>query len=106
MQIEIHRKEHCSLVEFADKHGLVMEIIEGPDLDYPYHAAFKGTGVHESGCCVNVCGQGATPLAALESYRRKISGKRLVINPLDLPKRYEIAIPVLTSLGVGHDELE
>lgn len=100
MRIEYDTIEEITLEEFADKHDLVMEIGERP---YPegddgrYWAVFKDTAIKEGIMLVGRYGNGPTPEAAMDDYRRRISLKRLVVNEFSADRR-TVFVPRLRNV--------
>lgn len=86
-----------SFKEFADQHGLVMEICEHPASlglgpAARYHASFHGAEVSEPGVLVGAYGNGPTKEAAIADYARELRGRRLVVGAYT-DKRREIQCP-------------
>ena len=81
MKTEIERRSGgpCTLVEFADKHGLTMTVGEregtGPN---QFFAHFNRVDEMRDRMLVGTYGDGATPDEAIAAYGDKIQGKRLV----------------------------
>jgi hypothetical protein len=104
MQIEMHEKERGTLAEFAEKHGLVMEIHERTPQDMGrrwtessrYYACFKSCDVKDGSILSGTFGNGSTPDAAMAEYAQEISEKRLVIDATSKGTRREIYAPILT----------
>lgn len=83
-----------TLEEFADKHGLIMEVNERYDLSLPkFYAQFKGVYRKAGEVCIERChGNGNTPEEAIEDYQNKISGKNLILHRRT-EKRKEVWAP-------------
>ena len=87
-----------SLVEFADKYGLVMEVKERRDWRWQdkYFAYFKDVEVKTlRGMLSGTYGNGADEYDAICSYVREISEKRLVHKAYQ-KERQDIEAPKLT----------
>jgi hypothetical protein len=71
----------CTLDEFAERHGLVMEIHERAGVygDGRYYAHFKSVEEMRDGMLCGTYGNGATPEQAVAAYARKIRGKCLAV---------------------------
>lgn len=79
-----------SFEEFAEQHGLVMEIRERPASlglgpAARYYASFRGAEV-------SAYGNGPTKEAAIADYARQLRGRRLVVGA-NTDKRREIQCP-------------
>ena len=104
MEIEIYEKKRTTLVDFADQHGLIMEIRERTpeDLgsrwseDRRYYARFKGGEIKDGGVLQASYGNGSTPEMAMRVYAKEISGGLLVLNAYTSDRR-EIYVPLLTA---------
>lgn len=98
-----HRLPIASLEEFADAHGLVMEVHERDpqwwarrDVPFqPFYASFKSVEMKYGPILTRSSGNGQTPSAAMADYANKISLKRIVVDAM-LPCRREINVPRLT----------
>lgn len=103
MKIEMYTKERMELEEFADKHGLVMEIHERTPSDMGqrwtendrYYAHFKDCEIKDGPMLRGEFGDGSTPQVAMNNYARSISNKLLVIDACKNSRR-EIWAPLLT----------
>ena len=99
--MKIHRYEvkRMPLVEFADFHGLVMEIHErrvyGKQVSR-YWAKFEGAEVKDGGLLAGVFGNGDTEELAMAAYAKRISEKLLVLNACR-SDRVEICVPALVE---------
>lgn len=103
MQIRITRREVpkpkvVSIEDFADQHGLVMDLRE---YDYGWAASFEGAEVMRNGCLVGEYGVGKDQRLAIADYARKLSGKRIAIDAFT-PLRREIDVPTLECVWVDH----
>lgn len=81
MKIERYPSPHAqevTLEDFADKHGLVMEVHQRPDGSY--YSRFKFSEVHEGHLLRGVYGDGATEETAIAAYAKEISGKTLTVD--------------------------
>jgi hypothetical protein len=97
MQINLTEVKRGRLEDFANAHGLVMDVVER---DRPigdpmrFYAKFDGAWVKD-GCFIrSTHGDGATPEAAIADYARLISGKTLVVHESDIhsPDSREIRV--------------
>ena len=103
MNIEMHVAERSDLSEFADKHGLVMEIHERRPHDMGsrwsedsrYFAHFKDCEVKDGSVLCGAFGNGSSPEAAMLEYTSDISEKLLVVGA-GTSLRREIRAPILT----------
>jgi hypothetical protein len=98
MKIEKHEIERISIEEFADRHGLVMEIHER---DLPagnrgrYYACFKSSAIMEGrSILASATGNGSTPKKAIADYAKRISRRQLVLNAYGSDRK-EINVPKL-----------
>lgn len=102
MQVEMHTRERSTLSDFAEKHGLIMEVHERTPKDMGirwtadcrYYAHFKNCDIKQGPCLRGTYGDGATPDLAMADYAREISEQRLVINAGSEDRR-EILAPIL-----------
>ena len=103
MKIELHELETMSIEEFADRHGLVMEVHErspkhctvgGWKPEVRYYAHFKDVEIREPGVLVGAFGDGATPELAIANYAKRISGQVIVINAFG-KNRQDVCVPLL-----------
>ena len=99
MKIELHDLVRMTLVEFADRHDLVMEIHERDGTsDLPrYFAHFKHVDIMDRGCLVGTFGDGNTPEDAMDDYATRISGKLIAINAFQTSERREIYVPIINK---------
>lgn len=69
--------------DFADKHGLVLEINERGGgfvrTDAHWYAKFTGVEVVDGCILISLYGDGRSPEDATEDYKRKLVGKRIRI---------------------------
>ena len=82
MKIELNTIKESSIYEFADKHGLVMQVNERerPHKGLArFYASFKGVEVKDGQLLVGAFGDGETPESAIANYANVISGRTLVI---------------------------
>jgi hypothetical protein len=90
-----------TLQEFAEKHDLVMRVIERgasrPSHAERYCAYFEHCEIKGAGVLIGVHGNGDTEDAAIEDYMRQISEKRLVVDAYQ-NSRTEITAPRFTAV--------
>lgn len=91
-------KRPPTLAEFADAHGLEMEVHErGPAFVNPlcrqFYAFFRSVAVEWRGVRCYEFGNGDSPAAAMMDYARIIEGKALVVDPDDPGKHRKIRAP-------------
>lgn len=97
MKITINRVAGgpVKLEDFANKHGLEM-VVNERGLDMPphmrYYANFKKIEIKKGAMLVSAFGNGATPEAAIEDYKSRIVGQRLVYSSYT-PDRQEFDTP-------------
>jgi hypothetical protein len=97
MNIEMHKVARATLEEFADQHGLIMEVHERKYADLPqFYARFKNAEIKEDALLRGAFGDGSTPEAAIKNYAVEISGKLLVIDAYGKERR-EIRVPILAK---------
>jgi len=100
MEIKRNFISRMPIEDFADMHGLVMEINERRNAAanrlHRYYANFQHTEVKDGGFLCSAFGNGNTPDEAVADYAREISEKRLVLNAYT-PDRKEIDAPILTE---------
>lgn len=101
MQIDMKPLPRMTLEEFADRHGLTMEVAERHPCDWSapghfqrYYAHFKSAEVKEGNILKGVFGNGSTTEEAIENYAREISRKRLVLDAYKGTRR-ELEVPCL-----------
>lgn len=98
MKITENLIPRIKIEDFADKHGLELEIFERVEKDYcatgpfmRYYTHFKHSWIKEGPCLVGASGDGPTKNIAIENYKQRISNQWLVI---DLGKnRKDIQVP-------------
>jgi len=95
-----------ALSDFADKHGLVMQVKERTrtelwrGFDYEsnrYYAQFRDVDVKDGAVLRGTFGNGRTPEAAMANYAKEISGKLLVKDWHKPDERKEFHAPELTT---------
>jgi hypothetical protein len=105
MKIELKEIATTTIEEFADEHGLVMEVHERSpkyycagkwDAGVRYYAHFKKAEIKDGGMLASISGDGATPEEAIASYAQRISEETLVLNAWSTD-RIEIDIPRLAT---------
>ncbi len=97
MIVETHSIEGSSIANFAEKHGLVMEVRERKKTvgdPSRYYASFRGAEVSERGMLIGAYGNGATHVEAIAAYANEISMKKLVFGAFSKERR-EIEVPRL-----------
>ena len=90
MQITEETIRQGTIEEFADKHGLTMQVRERrlPVGDRNrFDAYFESCEVKEGGILISSFGNGATLEEAIANYAREISLKRLVCNAYGTDRR-------------------
>lgn len=99
MKIILNEQPRMTLEEFADKHGLVMEVTERDKQEigplcrrFRYYACFRGAETKVCHILRSEYGNGSTPAKAIANYARKTSGRLLVINNFQTSRR-EIQCP-------------
>ena len=104
MKIVRRELERSTIDDFADKHGLVMEIHERSSEASPrrWYAHFFSAEVSQGNFLCGTFGDGPSEEDAVRDYAKQISGKLLVINAME-PERREIPVPVLIE-SVGDKE--
>lgn len=113
MEIAMVEVPQSTIQEFADAHGLVMEVRERrkPIGDNSrYYAMFKDAEVSEPGVLVGAHGNGASPGEAIADYADRISLKRLVIGAygearreLDVPRLIPKSANQIPKWTTGHN---
>ena len=108
MKIEKHLLTRMRIEDFADEHGLIMQVHERERDFIPFYrrfyASFKGAEVKEGIMLHGVCGNGNTIEAAISDYAQKISHKTIVINAMRDDRR-EIKAPLLLDEKVVIESL-
>jgi len=96
-----------TLEEFADEHGLILEINERSPESIAmshigesgrFYARFKGAEEKDGILLKGTFGNGSTELKAVNHYINKISEKLLVINAYNSETRKEIQTPKLYEM--------
>lgn len=98
MKTVIEKIPTLTLAEFADRNGLVMEVVERrrPIGDPSrYYAHFQRVEVREVCLLRGTYGDGSTPEEAIANYAPEISLKIIVVDAR-MPSRKEIESPRLT----------
>lgn len=84
---------HLTIEEFADQHGLVMEVHERDDPKLPrYYATFKDVNVVDGVLLRGEYGNGDTEEEAIRNYGDALSFKTIVVNA-GMANRREINVP-------------
>lgn len=94
VKTEVFYIHEMSLEEFADKHGLVMEVHEREkpvNEGKRFYAHFRGVEVLKDSVLVSEYGDGSDPVIAVAKYAKMISGKVLVLDAYK-PTRREIIV--------------
>ena len=103
MQIIIHKHkepETMTLEEFADGHGLVMEVFERDNTftgDGKFYARFRNCETKDSSqdsFLTSNHGNGSSPEEAIEAYAKEIS-KKILVRDACSRARKEIVVPKL-----------
>jgi hypothetical protein len=97
MEIRKRLLERMTIEEFAEREGLIMEVVERPrniPYNFPFYANFDHAEIQQGGFLIGAYGNGNTPEEAIENYARQISGLILIFNAYR-DDRKEIRIPVL-----------
>lgn len=98
MEIKRSPIPRMTIEEFADEHGLVMEVVERgarwENTNEQYYAHFSDCDIKDGGCLVGAFGNGSTEHEAIKAYAARISEQRIVINAFSDDRR-EIAVPRL-----------
>jgi hypothetical protein len=89
-----------TLEEFADRHGLVMRVVERSAETIAYwrgdcfrfYANFDGAEVGEGSILASASGNGNTEADAIRDYGVRISEKLLIVDAMK-PTRREIRVP-------------
>lgn len=85
-----------NLEDFADKHGLVMQVFErDAKISTPaqrFYARFEDTEVMWKGMLRGVYGEGPNPEAAIKDYAAQIAGSRIAVQAYT-DKRREFDVP-------------
>lgn len=89
--------------DFADNHGLTMEVHERSPHDAVvggwrngearFYAHFSNCSVMFDGCLVSMFGDGRDEVSAINDYAQRISGRRLALNAGSALRR-EIVAPL------------
>lgn len=101
MKITVKRAATMTLSQFADLHGLEMEIVEHVDHKERWSAAFRHVSIVEGYVCVGACGRGDDPAKAIAEYVSRIIGqtikfwyngedKKIVVPDAFLPEEFVI----------------
>lgn len=95
MKIETHTYPESTIEEFADEHGLVMEVRERNEIgNSHWYAHFKNVEVKGDGVLIGKFGNGATPGDAIANYAKEISDTTLVVGAYSEERR-DIRVPRL-----------
>lgn len=97
MNVTVQAVPEMTLEEFADEHGLEMDVVERRSPSRPhmrYYAFFKGVDVRTDRMLHSVYGNGETPDKAIQDYIPKISLANIVVS-IHGQERREIRVPRL-----------
>ena len=99
MIIERHLLTRSSIDDFADEHGLTMEVHERSAKPSPtrFYAHFSHCDVVDGMMLVGEFGNGASEQDAVRAYAAAISDKTLVVNA-HTQERREIHVPILVEV--------
>ncbi len=116
MQIKRNPIKRLTIEQFADQHGLVMEIDEyatwpqhmmpftpGRSPTTRFTASFEHAEVKDGPILSSAYGNGTSEAEAIADYARQISGKLLVIDATS-EDRFEIEVPILSSTKPDTDK--
>jgi hypothetical protein len=98
MQIVRNLIPTSTLEDFADQHGLVMEINERSALHFPtgcgmrFYARFAKCEVKDGGILIGASGNGDNEVQSMKNYADQISERLIVIDAYG-PNRREIQCP-------------
>lgn len=98
MKINTTLQPRSTLEEFADKHGLVMEVNERPPKYNlpPFYASFKGVEITDGSFLRSAFGNGEIPEEAIADYIIELSENRIVVDAYKETRR-EINVPILIN---------
>ena len=99
MKINLYKIEEMKISEFADKHGLVMEVHERKcPVGHPlrFYACFAHTEVKDGCILIGTYGNGDCPEQAINNYAKEIQFQTIVVNARSQNRR-EITVPRLTA---------
>ena len=103
MEVVIKAIPRLTVEQFADRHGLVMEVFErNPKVGMltgkfePFYAHFRSSDVKEGSVLIGEFGNGQTPAEAIADYASRISNRVLVVNA-STDQRRELTVPYLGS---------
>lgn len=91
MKIVVKQPETLTLEQFAERHDLTMELTERPLEAWEgpkaamdrWMARFQDTDVVDGSLLVGTCGNGPTQTEAMNDYAKKISGKKIAVDPFE-----------------------
>ncbi len=85
-----------TIEKFADKHGLVMGVIERVDPNHPrFYAEFLNSAVKDGPFLIGAYGDGNTEEEAIADYAKNISLKLLSVDAFNAALRKIIRVPRL-----------
>jgi len=101
MEIDLHAIEESTIEDFAEKHGLRMQVYERSNRSFPnplpkYFAYFYGAEISDGAILNSIFGDGNTPEEAIANYADQISEKVLTFDAW-LSTRYQIFVPRLVA---------
>lgn len=83
--------------DFADKHGLEMEVHERSKVTY--YAHFSHVELKEGSILIGAFGDGKDETSAILDYAEKISNRLIVVRSTTNERR-EIAVPLLNTFEI------
>ena len=93
MKTEIVTVPETTIEQFAEKHGLVMQVRErGKNAAWRYYAMFKDVEITDGHFLISAFGDGHTPEEAIANYWPQLSEKHIVVNAYSRDRR-EITCP-------------
>jgi hypothetical protein len=107
--IERELVKESTLEDFANKHGLVMEVRErsGRYVSNPstrFYAHFKRCEVKDGCMLGSISGNGPTEEAAIADYGRRISEQHLVFNAYGSDRVDLVAPRIVVAKGLAADQ--
>ena len=100
MKITIERANRQTIEQFAEQHGLEMNVVERDSgfhgTNGQFYAHFKHAETKDGCILCGEHGNGITPEKAIRDYGKKISEKTLVIDSMGKNRR-TIHVPIIVS---------